>query len=128
VIILVPANDRHAQGCRRAGRGQELVKDSICEYVGFVDDCSLNIRLEMILVDPRNWTEPNRVADCTDQSEDVQPVRSFVNGQDNELMILRACAKVAPVFPTSGFGKNIQKDGNGDYSLIATSVFVQEPR
>jgi hypothetical protein len=32
------------------------------------------------------------------------------------------------VFPTTGLGANIPKDGGGQYALIATSVFVQEPR
>ena len=66
-------------------------------------------------------------ADCSDSSEEVQPVRSFVNGQENELMILRACAKFDPIFPTSGLGKQLAKDGAGQAALIATSAFVQEP-
>lgn len=53
---------------------------------------------------------------------------NFENGQDNELMILRACVKIDPIFPTTGLGANIPKDGYGQYSLIATSVFVQEPQ
>ncbi len=106
----------------------DTIKDEICEETGFIDDCAFAMRLEMIQVDPRAWEAINPVADCTDASEDVEPVRSFVNGLDNELMVLRAYAKVNPVFATSGFGFNMQKDGAGQYSLIATSVFVQEPR
>ncbi len=43
-------------------------------------------------------------------------------------MILRACAKIDPVFPTTGLGKNMVKDGYGQYALTSTTVFVQEPR
>jgi len=103
------------------------IKDLICERAGFIDDCTDNLRLEMIQVDPFNWNGLPGEADCIDRSEDVVPVRSFVNGQDNELMILRACAKIAPVFPTVGLGATIGKDGAGNYSLLATSAFVQEP-
>ncbi|MFK7751454.1 MAG: TadE/TadG family type IV pilus assembly protein [Sedimentitalea sp.] len=104
------------------------IKDLICERAGFIDACGENLRLEMIQVDPRDWSDINPNADCTDQSEDVAPVRSFVNGQDNELMVLRACAKIDPVFPTTGLGQNFVKDGAGQYSLISISAFVQEPR
>ena len=43
-------------------------------------------------------------------------------------MILRACAKITPVFPTTGLGKNIDKDGAGQFQLVSISAFVQEPR
>jgi hypothetical protein len=82
----------------------------------------------MIQVDPRNWANIPTVPTCTDQSEAVAPVVNFVNGQENELMILRACAKISPVFPTTGLGKNITKDGAGQFALVSISAFVQEPR
>lgn len=104
------------------------IKDLICERAGFIDECGNNLKLEMLQVDPRNWSTLPSDPDCSDQSEEVSPVRSFVNGQDNELMILRVCAKISPVFPTVGLGESMQKDGAGQYSLISTAAFVQEPR
>ncbi len=103
------------------------IKDLICERAGFIDECELNLRLEMIQMDPFNWAGLQSEADCIDHSEEVAPVRSFVNGQDNELMVLRACVKIEPVFPTVGLGATIGKDGAGKYSLLATAAFVQEP-
>ncbi|WP_146346819.1 TadE/TadG family type IV pilus assembly protein [Phaeobacter marinintestinus] len=104
------------------------IKSLICARAGFIEGCSSNLRLEMIQVDPRNWSGLDTNADCTDQSEEVSPVRNFENGQDNELMILRACVKIDPIFPTTGLGANMPQDSYGQYSLVATSVFVQEPR
>ncbi len=104
------------------------IKALICDRAGFIEDCSTNLRLEMLQVDPRNWTEIPTEADCTDQSEEVVPVRSFVNGLENELMIIRACAKISPIFPTSGVGAAVVKDEAGQYALVSTSAFVQEPR
>lgn len=104
------------------------IKNLICVRAGFIDSCSTNLRLEMIQVDPRNWSGMDVDADCTDKSEEVSPVRNFENGQDNELMILRACVKMDPIFPTTGLGANMPQDSYGQYSLVATSVFVQEPR
>ncbi len=103
------------------------IKDLICARAGFIDDCADNLRLEMIQLDPFNWAGLDSDADCIDHSVEVSPVRSFVNGQDNELMVLRACVKIEPIFPTVGLGATIDKDGAGNYSLLATAAFVQEP-
>ena len=104
------------------------IKDLICQRAGFISDCSSTLRLEMIQVDPRNWLGIPQEVDCVDQSEEVAPVREFVNGLENELMVLRACAKVDPIFPTTGLGDALIKDGAGQYALVAISAFVQEPR
>ncbi len=114
-------------GTGRAPQHDEI-KDMICDRAGFIKNCASSLRLEMIQVDPRNWQAIPAQPDCTDKSEEVTPVRSFQNGQENELMILRACAKIDPVFPTTGLGKNMVKDGYGQYALTSTTVFVQEPR
>lgn len=105
----------------------DAIKDMICERAGFIEDCGNNLRLEMIRLNPRAWTGIPANADCTDQSEDVQPVRSFVSGAANDLMFLRACAKFDPVFPTIGMGENMIIDGAGKFALISSSAFVQEP-
>lgn len=116
----------------RLGTGAILehddIKDSICDRAGFIKDCETNLRLEMVQVDPRVAVTIAADPDCTDTSEDVNPVRSFVNGQSNELMILRACAKIEPVFPTSGMGKSLADNADAQYALVAMAVFVQEPQ
>jgi len=106
----------------------DQIKADICALAVTIKNCDQNLRLEMIQVDPRNWTSLPGTPDCTDQSKPVAPVRSFVNGQENQLMILRACVKVTPLFPTVGLGSSMVKDAAGQYSLVAVAAFVQEPR
>lgn len=104
------------------------IKDLICERAGYLGSCSENLRLEMVLLDPRSWVDVAATADCTDKSEAVTPYRAFVNNAgENDLMVMRACVKVDPVFPTTGLGSNFVKDGAGQYALVSTTVFVQEP-
>ena len=91
------------------------VKNQICTYAGFLPNCAESLRLEMQPVDPRDYTELPQSADC------------FVNGGGNELMVMRACIKIAPVFPTVGLGNQVAKDGNGDVALFSTTAFVNEP-
>lgn len=105
------------------------IKDLLCERTGFIDNCRDNMLLEMVQVDPRNWAGVSPDATCTDQSEPVDPKTEFKNdAKENELMILRACAKIDPVFPTAGLGQNVVKDGAGQFALVSMSAFVQEPR
>ncbi len=82
----------------------------------------------MVQVDPFNWTGIDENPDCINAVEDVQPVRSFINGQSNELMFIRACMKFNPIFPHWGLGDSLDKDDLGRVRLYASSAFVQEPR
>lgn len=102
------------------------LKSRICEKAVFIRGCSTNLKLEMIRQDPFAGITLPADPDCTDLSAEVRPVRNFENGQANELMVLRACAKIDPIFPTSTLGATLAND-EGQYSLTAMSVFVQEP-
>jgi hypothetical protein len=104
------------------------IKNLICDRAAMVPNCRSNLRLEMISVDPTNFAPPPDEPDCTDRSEKVNPVRQFTNGLDNQLMILRACAKFEPYYPLSGIGKELTKDNAGYAAVTATTAFVQEPR
>ncbi|SFK52748.1 TadE/TadG family type IV pilus assembly protein [Shimia haliotis] len=100
----------------------------ICDTAAMIPSCEQNLMLEMVTLDPRNWSGIPQNTVCTDQSEEVEPVTSFVTGQENQLMILRACAKVTPLFPTTGLGAQFETDAAGDFALVVMNAFVQEPR
>ena len=116
----------------RLGTGYEPthdeIRDRVCEEAHFIPNCSTNLMLEMIQLNPRAWTGIPANATCTNRAEAVQPVTEFHAGESNELMILRACAKTEPLFPTTGLGYHLVKDSAGDVSMIAISAFVQEPK
>ena len=103
------------------------IKVDICDHAGIIPNCLATLRLEMVQVDLRNGVAFPDEADCVDTSKEVEPVRSFVNGQENDMMVLRACVKFDPLFPTTGLGKKLHVDGAGQAALIAVSAFVQEP-
>ncbi len=64
----------------------------------------------MIRMDLRNWTPPPADFDCINQAEEVQPVRTFTNGMENEMMLLRICAMFEPIFPLSGLGRDLKSN------------------
>lgn len=103
------------------------IKTSICDYSMF-NDCEDNLRLEMKVVDPRNYVGIEGTVDCHNAIETARPRRAFESGEANEMMLLRACLTFKPLFPTTALGAMLPKDGNGYVPLVATSAFVQEPR
>lgn len=105
----------------------DAIKTEICNYAGFLPDCMRSLKLEMRPMDMRNYTSlPNKV-DCVDRSETVNPVREFTPGGSNQMMVMRACIKIGPIFPNVGLGSAGDLDKNGDLALFSVSAFVNEP-
>ncbi|MEL7398358.1 MAG: pilus assembly protein [Pseudomonadota bacterium] len=103
------------------------IKDLICANSLMLLDCSNKLRLEMRSADIRAFNSLDTSPDCTDSAEPSKPVREFMPGQQNELMLLRACLKYEPLFPKAFLGSALSVDGSGEASVIVTSGFVQEP-
>tara|TARA_R110000787_G_scaffold7334_5_gene25141 strand:- start:232 stop:771 length:540 start_codon:yes stop_codon:yes gene_type:complete len=105
----------------------DLLKEKICTYSGFLDDCDSTLRLEMVPLNPRQFAALQQPVDCVDISEPVKDPRGFDPGLEHQLMILRACVKFKPIFPSTGLGYALTKDGSGRARMISTAAFVQEP-
>lgn len=103
------------------------LKQMICDFSGFLPECGTTLRLEMNPIDPRAFSGFGGSADCVDTSQPVEPLRSFVQGGQHDLMLLRACYMFKPVFATTGLGKEFTKDGSGRVKMTSVSAFVQEP-
>ncbi|WP_282118796.1 TadE/TadG family type IV pilus assembly protein [Ruegeria atlantica] len=111
----------------------DTIKDAICNEMVIMQDCSKNLQLEMIVQDPYGGVNLPVEADCADRAEEAKPVREFSSGGANALMILRACARVDPLFPTTALGRGgtdmsrALSDDDGLITLTSTTTFVQEP-
>lgn len=106
----------------------DQIRDVICGRAGYIDDCENDLRIEMVLLDPFQWTNPPTDVDCIDETEEVNDPREFANGGSNQLMFMRVCAKYDPILPHIGMADHWTLDGAGQYALVTTSAFVQEPR
>ena len=115
----------------RLGTADEIeydeLKTMICNGAGIIPDCMNSLKLEMDPIDPRNWTNIAVDADCIDSEEEINPVRTFNAGNDNELMILRACVLFKPMFPGTGIGFYLPRKSGDYYALVSSSAFVMEP-
>lgn len=104
------------------------VRSKICEEANILEECESNLMLEMKQVDPESFVSLSEVPDCINAEQEPRPVRQFQPGQDNDLMLIRACLRYKPILPTAPFAKGFDTDEDGYAKLIVRSAFVQEPR
>lgn len=105
----------------------EELKRVICNQAGIIPDCMNALMVELRPVDKTTWAPLAGSATCVDRAATIQPVVSFDPGVGDSMMLIRACAKVDPLFPSSGAGWALPKDSTGAYSLISATAFVNEP-
>ena len=109
------------------GWTHDLLKSIVCEKASFISDCDENLALEMTRIDPYVGNTLNADPYCVDTPEEIRPSQTFSPGASNELMIIRACVEINPLWTFSQLGQLAQKDPDGQYELHATTVFVHEP-
>ncbi len=115
------------------GWTHDLLKRIICEKAAAIPNCLDNLAVEMTKVDQ---FDSNAVLTgqfvrpfCVDTPEDIRGKEDqiFSPGTANELMIIRACVEISPLFFGTELGQLARKDPDGQYELHATTVFVHEP-
>lgn len=104
-------------------------KQSICANTVLMGDCDENLLVELRPVSTLTWALPTGPARCVDQGSLIDPIdqTEYSVGVNNELMFVRVCALFRPFFPTTPFGLGMPADENGNFALVVTSAFVNEP-
>lgn len=105
----------------------EEFKRTVCNRAGIIPDCMNVLLIELRPVSTTTWEPLASGPVCVDRAEPIKPVTTFDSGVGDEMMLIRACAKFDPIFPTSGLGFQLPKDNTGAYALISASAFVNEP-
>ncbi|AXQ92958.1 pilus assembly protein [Cereibacter azotoformans] len=104
----------------------QILKKEICDKGVILGDCESRIMVELQPVSSDSWAMPATATQCSDRDESLDPP-PFVLGSDKEIMLVRVCLIMDPIFPTTGIGLSLQRD-KGGYALIAASAFVNEPQ
>lgn len=104
----------------------EILK-GVCDGTFMIPKCLQSVKIQMVPVSTQAWNMPAGNIDCVQRGAKVQPAAMFHQGMQNELMLLRVCAVVDPVFPTVGIGRTMPKDSSGGYVVSAYAAFVNEP-
>jgi hypothetical protein len=116
----------------------EMLKGEICDRTVIITDCEASIRIELQPVSQVTWALPPTPTQCQDRDEEIQIPETFDAGSQNELMLVRVCVLQRAIFPTLGLGDDSafvglgeglveNNPGYGEYGLVATSTFVNEP-
>lgn len=108
--------------------GHQDLKQWVCDASPSIPNCSDRVKIELETRDPFAWTPPDPTPDCIDEDEPMAPVRTFVPGNANELMLVRACVLFEPLFPGAALGKQMKIRNEKYYGLVSTAAFVNEPR
>ena len=104
------------------------IEDAICDNTSAIPDCDNVLVVDLQVVDMSNYQMPADNVLCVDRNEiEIRPDNSFEQGQDNELILIRACAVLDRVLPISGWGLNLTRDDTGGLHMVASSLFVNEP-
>ena len=102
------------------------IKESVCDAAFLLGDCDDVLLLELTPL-PDIDSFPASGATCVDRTADVEPTISFIPGARSEIMFVRACVIVDPVFPGAGLGAMLPADASGGYAIVAKSAFMNEP-
>lgn len=106
---------------------QEAVRDSVCARASILRDCEATLQVEMSRIDTTTWALPDQPAKCVDRASDINPVVTYQNGEQSDVMFIRACYVVDPIFPSFGLGAILERDHTGGLHLVASAAFSQEP-
>lgn len=107
----------------------ENLRTTICDAAFVIPNCRdvVQIQLEPVAMDSGDWALMDFDIDCIDRTSEIDPLIRFENGAQNELMLVRVCAVIDPIFPSMGLGAVMPKDDSGGYLLVTSSAFVNEP-
>ncbi|WP_380054231.1 TadE/TadG family type IV pilus assembly protein [Falsihalocynthiibacter sp. SS001] len=104
------------------------LKEKICRLAAIIPSCLDVILIELRPVSTVTWAPLGTATNCVDRGEEVNPYTEFDGGQQNEMMLVRACVIVDPFFKSSELALELpQHDSDGGYALASVSAFVNEP-
>lgn len=111
---------------------RDSLRERICDIAGIIPDCMNQLEIELLQRDPMNWVAVSPTVRCIDRGEVLQDPVTIDPLGNNQLMVLRACARIDPFLPTSGLGKAIVENNSGaasggSYALVSMGAFVVEP-
>jgi Flp pilus assembly protein TadG len=104
------------------------IRTAICTNTSMLRDCQNLLTIDLRTVNRATYAVPTNQDLCIERADaTATPANQFVVGQDNEVMLVRACMIIDRILPFSGFGLNLTRDDSGGLHMVAASVFVNEP-
>ena len=96
----------------------------VCDYTYPLTDCADTLNIEMTPIENGNFESFKCI---NRENEEWTPDTTYNPGEREQIMLVRACLLVKPVFPGAGIGADLARGLNGDYAIVAMSAFMNEP-
>ncbi len=119
----------------------EELRTQICEYSAIFNNCEQEMFLELrqytVIAGDANY--PHRQPACYNRNEtaELQPVMTIAGSTRGEIVFLRACMLVNPIFPGLGLGAwlpkaELDEDAiaagvRSGHQMVSYGVFLNEP-
>jgi hypothetical protein len=113
------------------------LKGEICSrgsVLGNFDECQRALQIELRPINTADFDMPDIPVVCRDRTQPIDPAvvpspDAYALGDGNQVMLMRVCLQVDPMFATTKFGARMNTPGpDGGVSIVATTTFVNEPR
>ncbi|MEM6972715.1 MAG: TadE/TadG family type IV pilus assembly protein [Pseudomonadota bacterium] len=102
------------------------LKRTICENSFFLPDCENAVQIEMRPLGAiASFGSGN--TDCVDRTQPVNPVNTYDQGGRSEVMYVRVCFVVDPLFPGVAFFSQLPAQVGGGYAILSETAFMNEP-
>lgn len=106
----------------------DQLRAQVCSRAPILQDCENSLLIELQPISTDTWSVPNPNVACREKDAEIQPVVNMNFGIANDVMLVRACAKVDPFFaPSPWIMDLLPVDGSNQYAVVAASTFVNEP-
>ncbi|KPQ07059.1 MAG: TadE-like protein [Rhodobacteraceae bacterium HLUCCA12] len=106
----------------------DTLRESVCSDIILLPDCEQSLLIELRRLDPENVALPAGNAPCVNRSEETQPAITLTPGVEHDLVLVRVCAIIDPLFPSTGPSLGLPLDDSGGFRMTTASVYVNEPR
>lgn len=106
---------------------KDVLKAEVCSRILMFTNCETDMMIEMVRVNTDTWALPADVTTCVDRDDPGNASVDFEIGQQNDMMMVRACIIQDALFPSTGLALEMPIDPGGGYSLYAKSAYVVEP-
>lgn len=108
------------------------LRNRICEVAMIIPNCISQLDIEMVRRDPAAWVAMPATVECVDRGVVNEEETEVDTTANNQLMVIRVCARVDPLLPTTGIGRaivqlNDSDAAGGSIALVSTAAFVVEP-
>jgi Flp pilus assembly protein TadG len=108
----------------------QAIRETMCANTTLLPDCLDLLSIDLQIVDRTTYEMPSNDQICANRGSDiiVAPDNDFEPGTSNDFLLIRTCILIDPILPMSGFGLNLARDDSGGMHMMATTIFVNEPR